>query len=162
MPIFCNNHETLKVNVTWSDFYWCCFLVFIAIALANIGVQGTSRGQKHIQSDCMYAYRRIGSSSSSACKGEKSCLHKRGLCCRPVSVRLFVRPSVCSSSSRPSSRFIERITQTPLMRYVSYCAANRRCTGIYSCCCACACPVTLTLRLVLTQASKQGLSKLQN
>jgi len=70
-------------------------LVFIAIALANIGVQGTSRGQKHIQSDCMYAYRRIGSSSS-------------------------------------SSRFIERITQTPLMRYVSYCAANRRC--IYSCC----------------------------
>jgi len=30
------------------------------------------------------------------------------------------------SSSISSSRFIERITQTPLMSYVSRCAANRR------------------------------------
>ena len=35
-------------------------------------------------------------------------------------------PESKSSSSSSSSRFIERITQTPLMRYVSRCAANRQ------------------------------------
>ena len=31
-----------------------------------------------------------------------------------------------SSSSSSSSRFVERITRTPLMRYMFHCVANRR------------------------------------
>ena len=58
----------------------------------------------------------------------RDAMRKHGICCPGVC--LSVRPSVSfchvSSSSSSISRFIERITQTPLMRYVSRCAANRR------------------------------------
>ena len=58
----------------------------------------------------------------------RDAMRKHGICCPGVC--LSVRPSISfchvGSSSSSSSRFIERITQTHLMRYVSRCAANRR------------------------------------
>ena len=43
-----------------------------------------------------------------------------------ITVDLPINHYCSSSSSSSRSRFIERITQTPLMRYVSLCTANRR------------------------------------